>query len=74
MYLKQISLVNFKNYPEASLDFDQGVNFFTGDNGEGKTNLLDAIHYLSMCKSYFNPLESQNIRHGEDFFVIQGNL
>ena len=72
MYLRQISLVNFKNYSEASLSFDPGVNFFTGDNGEGKTNLLDAIHYLSLCKSYFNPIESQNIRHEQDFFVVQG--
>jgi DNA replication and repair protein RecF len=72
MFLRQISLVNFKNYSEASLSFDAGVNFFTGDNGEGKTNLLDAIHYLSLCKSYFNPIESQNIRHDQDFFVVQG--
>jgi len=74
MYLKQISLVNFKNYSEASLSFDPGVNFFTGDNGEGKTNLLDAIHYLSLCKSYFNPIESQNIQHEQDFFMIQGTF
>lgn len=72
MFLKQISLVNFKNYSEASLNFDAGVNFFTGDNGEGKTNLLDAIHYLSLCKSYFNPIESQNIQHEQDFFMVQG--
>jgi len=74
MYLKEISLINFKNYSEASLQFDAGVNFFTGDNGEGKTNLLDAIHYLSLCKSYFNPIESQNIRHDQDFFVLQGTF
>lgn len=74
MYLKEISLINFKNYSEASLQFDAGVNFFTGDNGEGKTNLLDAIHYLSLCKSYFNPIESQNIRHDHDFFVLQGSF
>jgi DNA replication and repair protein RecF len=74
MHLKELSLVNFKNYAEASLAFDGGVNFFTGDNGEGKTNLLDAIHYLSLCKSYFNPIESQNIRHEQDFMVIQGTF
>lgn len=48
------------------------VNVFTGNNGAGKTNLLDAMHYLSMCKSYFNPIDSQQIRQGEDFFMIQG--
>ncbi len=72
MFLKKINLLNFKNYPEASLELEPGVNALLGGNGEGKTNLLDAIHYLSMCKSYFNPIDTQNIRFGEDFFVIQG--
>ncbi len=72
MILSQISLVNFKNYESAILDFDPGVNVFSGLNGQGKTNLLDAIHYLSNCKSYFNPIDSQNITHGQDFFVVEG--
>lgn len=72
MYLSHISLVNFKNYRELSLDFSPGVNCFTGHNGAGKTNLLDAVHYLSFCKSYFNPFDNQNIFHGEDMFIIQG--
>jgi len=72
MLLDRLSLLNFKNYSEASLNFDGNVNIFTGLNGHGKTNLLDAIHYLSTCKSYFNPIDSQNIRHGEDFFVVEG--
>ncbi|MCA1751017.1 MAG: DNA replication/repair protein RecF [Cryomorphaceae bacterium] len=72
MVLADLSLINFKNYSEASLDFDSNVNIFTGLNGQGKTNLLDAIHYLSTCKSYFNPIDSQNIHHGEDFFVVEG--
>lgn len=72
MIISQLSLVNFKNYSSANLDFDRGVNIFTGLNGQGKTNLLDAIHYLSNCRSYFNPIDGQNILHGEDFFVIEG--
>ncbi|MFZ5554214.1 MAG: DNA replication/repair protein RecF [Bacteroidota bacterium] len=74
MYLSQLSLINFKNCREASFGFTHGVNCFLGNNGEGKTNILDSIHYLSFCKSYFNPIDSQNIRNGEDFFVIQGNF
>src|ERR1700733_6737440 len=72
MYLKQLSVINFKNYAEAGLTFSEGVNVFTGNNGAGKTNLLDAIHYLSLCKSYFNPVDSQQIKQGEDFFIITG--
>jgi DNA replication and repair protein RecF len=72
MFLDRISLINFKNYPDASLEFSEGVNAFVGDNGSGKTNLLDSIHYLALCKSYFNPIDVQNIRQGEEFFVLQG--
>ncbi|TAH41584.1 MAG: DNA replication/repair protein RecF [Bacteroidetes bacterium] len=72
MFLKKINLLNFKNYPEASLELEPGVNALVGANGEGKTNLLDAIHYLSLCKSYFNPVDAHNIRFGEDFFMVQG--
>jgi DNA replication and repair protein RecF len=74
MYLKNLSLLNFKNYSEISIDFCPEINCFTGNNGEGKTNLLDAIYYLSFCKSYFNALDSQNIKHNEPFFVIQGEF
>ncbi len=72
MYLRKISVANFKNYEEASLAFSEKINCFIGDNGVGKTNLLDAIHYLSFCKSYFNPIDSQNVRHSQDFFSIHG--
>jgi DNA replication and repair protein RecF len=72
MFLRRLSLLNFKNYAEAELTFSPNANAFTGNNGEGKTNLLDAIHYLSLCKSYFNPLDSQNIKHDAGFFVLQG--
>ena len=72
MYLQQLSVINFKNYQEAELVFSEGVNAFAGNNGAGKTNLLDAIHYLSLCKSYFNPIDSQQIKQGTDFFIVTG--
>jgi len=73
MHLQKLSLINFKNYSDATLTFSIGANAFVGNNGSGKTNLLDAIHYLSLCKSYFNPIDTQNIKHDEDFFVVQGS-
>jgi DNA replication and repair protein RecF len=73
MFIKQLSILNFKNYDEAQLDFSEKINCFLGDNGGGKTNLLDAIYYLSFCKSYFNPIDTQNIKHDAPFFVIKGN-
>lgn len=72
MFLKKILLINFKSYSQLDVDFHAKLNCFTGNNGKGKTNLLDAIFYLSMCKSAFNPIDTQNIKHGESFFVIQG--
>ena len=72
MHLRKLSLINFKNYPEAGLEFSSEANAFVGDNGSGKTNLLDAIHYLSLCKSYFNPADNQNIMHGAEFMLVQG--
>ncbi|MFA6944374.1 MAG: DNA replication and repair protein RecF [Pedobacter sp.] len=74
MWLQKLSVINFKNYSEAELVFSDTVNAFTGNNGAGKTNLLDAIHYLSLCKSYFNPIDSQQIKQGEDLFMIQGTF
>ena len=73
MNLQDLSLINFKNYSQVELNFAPKINCFIGQNGVGKTNLLDAIYYLSMCKSYLNPIDSQNIRYNEDFFVIQGD-
>lgn len=74
MYLESVSLIDFKNFPQAELEFSPRINCFVGNNGVGKTNLLDAIHYLCLCKSYFNPVDSQNIRHGEEFSVVQGRF
>ena len=72
MYLKHLNIINYKNIRQVEIDFSEGINCFVGKNGSGKTNLLDSIYYLSFCKSYFNPVDSQIICHDEDFFVIQG--
>ncbi len=72
MILKRISILNYKNLEQVELDFSKKLNCFFGQNGMGKTNLLDAIYFLSFCKSAGNPIDSQNIRHEQDFFVIQG--
>lgn len=73
MYIERLQLANFKNYEELDVDFSNNVNCLVGNNGVGKTNLLDALYYLSFCKSYFNPVDSQNIRLGGDFFAIHGH-
>jgi DNA replication and repair protein RecF len=72
MILESLSLINFKNYDEAQLKFCSKFNCFVGNNGMGKTNLLDAIHYMSFCKSFFNASDSQNIKYSQPFFAIQG--
>jgi len=74
MWLKNITLLQFKNYASAEIVFSETINAFTGNNGAGKTNLLDAIHYLCLCKSYFNPIDSHQIKTGEDLFLIQGDF
>ena len=72
MILSELHIINFKNIHEASLTFADKLNCFVGQNGQGKTNLLDAIYYLSFTKSAFNPIDSQNICHEADFAMIQG--
>jgi DNA replication and repair protein RecF len=72
MFLQKLILSGFKNYHQAEFTFSDKINCFVGNNGVGKTNLLDAIHYLSFCKSFFTSLDVQNIRHDEDFFALQG--
>lgn len=72
MYLEKLSLVNFKNITSETFDFEQKINCFVGNNGVGKTNVLDAIYYLSFAKSYFNSVAIQNIKHGESFFMVEG--
>jgi DNA replication and repair protein RecF len=70
--LKELHIQNFKNIKSVHLDFDSKYVFFIGDNGMGKTNLLDAIHYLSLGRSYFNVIENQNVNHDETFFNLKG--
>ncbi len=72
MHLKTLNLINYKNFKNQTFEFNSKVNCFVGSNGVGKTNILDAIYHLSFGKSYFNPIASQNIKHGEDFFVVDG--
>jgi DNA replication and repair protein RecF len=74
MHLKTLSLLNFKNITEAEFSFSPQVNCFLGLNGEGKTNILDGVHYLSLTKSYFNHRDNQNIKFDEPFFVVQGTF
>lgn len=72
MVLQTLSLLNYKNFESQSFDFDNKINCFVGENGKGKTNILDAIFHLAIGKSYFNPITTQNIKHDESFFVIDG--
>ncbi len=73
MTLENLSLLNYKNFETVSFQFDSKINCLVGNNGVGKTNVLDAIYHLSFGKSYFNPLTVQNIKHGEAFFVVESN-
>ncbi|MEX2336604.1 MAG: DNA replication/repair protein RecF [Fulvivirga sp.] len=74
MHIEKLSLFNFKNYEEVTFVFSEKVNCFVGVNGSGKTNILDAIYYLSLTKSAFNSIDTQNIRFGEIFFNIRGRI
>ena len=74
MYLKRISILNYRNIAECELEFSPKINCFLGRNGMGKTNLLDAVYYLSFCKSHLNPIDSQVIKHDADFFMLQGTF
>ena len=72
MFLKELSLTNYKNFESLRFSFDTKIICFVGLNGVGKTNILDSIYHLSYTKSYLNPIPSQNIKHGETFFFISG--
>ena len=73
MILEKLSLINYKNIQTATLELSPKINCLIGQNGVGKTNVLDAIYYLSFCHSLTNPVDSQVIRHGEEFFMIEGD-
>ena len=72
MILSGISLLNYRNLQEVNIKFSPGINCFIGSNGMGKTNLLDAVYYLSFCKSAVNASDSSNIMHDAPFFMLQG--
>ncbi|MBL4707652.1 MAG: DNA replication/repair protein RecF [Flavobacteriales bacterium] len=74
MHLEKLQLLNFKNYAEAELQLSPHINCFLGNNGQGKTNLLDAIFYLAFCKSFFNPIDSQLIKDEEGFMSLSGEF
>ncbi|MGI4887234.1 MAG: DNA replication/repair protein RecF [Janthinobacterium lividum] len=74
MTLDSLQLLFFKNYEAATLQFAPGLNCFIGDNGSGKTNLLDAIHYLSLTKSALTAVDANSIKQGADFFVVKGKF
>lgn len=72
MILQSLSILNYKNLAEVQLELSPKINCFIGHNGVGKTNVLDAVYFLSFCRSMNNPVDSQVIRHGEDCCVIEG--
>ena len=72
MILKKLSLINFKNLSQQVIELEPSINCFVGDNGTCKTNIVDAIHYLAMCKSALGMSDSQCVLHREDFFVVDG--
>lgn len=72
MHIEHLSLINYKNLQEVDIEFSANLNCFIGNNGAGKTNMMDAIYYLSFCKSFLNSVDGLNISHDEEFFVVQG--
>ena len=74
MIIKNLKIFNFKNHSEKFFDFSPEINCFVGNNGAGKTNILDALHYLSMAKSFLGNLDAQNILHDSDFFAIEAEI
>ena len=72
MFLQELNILNYKNIREAQLGFAEKLNCFVGLNGQGKTNILDAIYLLSFAKSAYNATDSMNITHDEDMAMVQG--
>lgn len=73
MILEKLSVINYKNIAAATLELSPKINCLIGQNGVGKTNVLDAIYFLSFCRSASTPIDSQVIRHGEEFFMLEGS-
>lgn len=74
MIINRLSLINFKNHAEQQFDFSPQINCFVGNNGVGKTNVLDGLHYLSVGKSFLGNSDLNNIKNGEDFFVVEAEI
>lgn len=74
MIIRKLSLLNFKNHHERNFDFSPQINCFVGNNGVGKTNILDALHYLSVAKSFLGNTDLNNIKENEDFFTVEGHI
>lgn len=74
MIIRNLHLINFKNHPEINLTFSSKINCFVGNNGTGKTNLLDALYYLSVGKSFLGNTDANNITNGEEFFSIEAQI
>lgn len=72
MFLQELNILNYKNIRDAQLVFSEKLNCFVGLNGQGKTNILDAIYLLSFTKSAYNTIDSTNITHNEDMGMVQG--
>ncbi len=73
MILEKLTILNYKNISEATLSLSPKINCFVGHNGAGKTNVLDAVYYLSFCRSASNPTDSQVVRHDQEFFMLEGS-
>ncbi len=74
MFLTKITLLNFKNHEALAINFSKKINCFIGNNGVGKTNIIDAVYYLCLTKSYFNSVDQQNILFGKDFLRLEGRF
>jgi len=74
MIIRKLSLLNFKNHHERNFDFSPQINCFVGNNGVGKTNILDALHYLSVAKSFLGNTDLNNIKENEEFFTVEGHI
>ncbi|MBQ2784737.1 MAG: DNA replication and repair protein RecF [Alistipes sp.] len=74
MILDTLSIINFKNIADEQLKLSEQVNCFVGDNGAGKTNILDAVHYLALARSMHTITDAQSVRHSEDAFLLDGRF
>ena len=74
MILDKLSIINFKNIRDERLELSAGINCFVGDNGAGKTNIMDAVNYLALAKSMHTISDSQCVTHGEESFLVEGSF